>query len=260
MASKKMLRLSLLITLLIFVSQASATLERLLPYSSLYDGYVYYSEAVDKGNGTYSYMQGRIDFAVYDTTAGNEWNIQTGYDNPGTGQYVYAYQIFNNKQGYSEVPIQAFSVFGLDGAKMSVIAGSVGSEYPTALPDKGQDFSDSVLSDTTVTWNFSYGATDYTIGIDQYSFFLIFSSDHSWTKGGYSLDAYNPEFPVAPGDGTGEAASSNISNVTELANVEILGHGISDITSSKISDVPEPATVAILGLGALIAAAKRKRK
>ena len=224
MKSKKVIWLSLLVTALMLASQASATLyeDALLPASALYDGYTYYGEEVDG-----SYMQGRIDFAVYDTTAGNEWATITGYDNPGNGKYVYAYQIFNDYEGASQVPIQAFSVFGLDSAEISVIAGSVGTEED---PLGGQDASDTALSDTTVTWNFTYGATDYTIGTDEHSFFLIFSSDYSWTKGDYSLEAYNPEFPVAPG---GTATGGNV--------------------------VPEPITVALLGLGGLVAFAKRKR-
>ena len=227
MKSKRIIWLSLLLTALMLASQASATLyeDALLPASTLYDGYTYYGEEV---NG--SYMQGRIDFAVYDTTAGNEWATITGYDNPGNGRYVYAYQIFNDYEGYSEVPIQAFSVFGLNSANISVIAGSVGTEED---PLGGQDVSDTALSDTTVTWNFAYGAVDYTIGTDEHSFFLIFSSNSGWTKGDYSLTPYSADFPVAPG-GDVNATSGNI--------------------------VPEPITVALLGLGGLVAVAKRKRK
>lgn len=229
-----MIWLSLLLTALMLVSQASATLykDALLPASTLYDGYTYYGEQVDNGNGTSSYMQGRIDFAVYDTTAGNEWATTTGYDNPGNGKYVYAYQIFNDYKGYSEVPIQAFSVFGLNSANISVIAGSVGTEED---PLGGQDASDTALSDTIVTWNFTYLNldNDYTIGTDGHSFFLIFSSNYGWTKGDYSLTAYSADFPVAPG-GDVSAISGNV--------------------------VPEPITVALLGLGGLVAVAKRKRK
>ncbi len=227
MKSKKVIWLSLLITALMLASQASATLyeDALLPASTLYDGYTYYGEEVDG-----SYMQGRIDFAVYDTTVGNEWAIMTGYDNPGNGRYVYAYQIFNDYEGASELPIQAFSVFGLNDAEISVIAGSVGTEED---PLGGQDAYDTALSDTTVTWNFSYLSlgNDYTIGTDEHSFFLIFSSDYGWTKGDYSLEAYNSEFPVTPG---GATTGGNA--------------------------VPEPITVALLGLGGLVAVVKRKRK
>jgi hypothetical protein len=231
MESKRIIWLSLLAVALMLVSQASAVTETLLPASSLYDGYTYYGEAITMQDGSTSYMQGRIDFAVYDTTAGNEW-AGAGFTNPGNGKYVYAYQIFNDYDGYSEVPIQAFSVFGLDGAEISVIAGSVVTEED---PLGGQDASDTALSDTTVTWNFSLVDldNDYTIGTDGHSFFLIFSSDYSWTKGDYSLEAYNPEFPVAPG-GDDSATGGN--------------------------GVPEPVTVVLLGLGGLVAVAKRKRK
>jgi len=237
MKSKKVIWLSLLITALILVSQASATLyeDAYLPESTLYSGFTYYGEEVETTDGT-SYMQGRIDFAVYDTTAGNEWATVTGYDNPGSGQYVYAYQIFNDYEGYSEVPIESFSIFGLDGAEISVDAGSVGTEED---PMGGQDAFDTSLSDTTVTWNFSYGAVDYTIGIDEHSFFLIFSSDHSWVKGDYSLEAYDPDVP-APG--TGGTTGSGVTG------------------SSMPPDIPEPLTVALLGFGGLVALVKRKRK
>jgi len=245
MKSKKVIWLSLLITALILVSQASATLyeDAYLPASSLYSGYTYYGEEVETTGGT-SYMQGRIDFAVYDTLGGNEWvygddgiegtQYDTGFENPGNGQYVYVYQIFNDYEGYSEVPIESFSIFGLDGAEISVDADSVGTQED---PMGGQDASDTSLSDTTVTWNFSYAGTDYTIGTDEHSFFLIFSSDYSWVKGDYSLAAYDPDIPVAPA-----------------------GDGIDTTGSSMPPNIPEPLTVALLGLGGLVALAKRKRK
>ena len=178
MECKKIIWVSLLVTALMFVSQASAELledESLLPSSSLYDGYTYYGEEIENSDGTSSYMQGRIDFAVYDTTAGNEWNIETGYDNPGSGKYIYAYQIFNDYDEASQVPIEAFSVLGLDGAKISIDETSVGTEEDFL---KGQDAAGTSFTDSSVTWDFSYtSAGDYTIGITEHSFFLIFSSD-----------------------------------------------------------------------------------
>ena len=219
------------------VSQASAATQTLLPSSSLYDGYTYYGETITMQNGSTSYMQGRIDFAVYDTLGGNEWECgddgvqgtDDDFANPGNGRYVYAYQIINDYEGYSEVAIQSFSIFGLNGAEISVFADSVGTEMDA---QKGQEASGTDLSDTTVTWNFLHGTTDYTIGIDEHSVFLIFSSDYSWTEGDYSLEAYDTEFPVAPGaDGTAD------SNPT-----------------------PEPVTIALLGFGSLIAFVRNKRK
>lgn len=39
----------------------------------------------------------RVEFAVYDTKANpNEFIGTDGFTNPGTGQYIYAYQIFSH--------------------------------------------------------------------------------------------------------------------------------------------------------------------
>ncbi|HPS54005.1 MAG TPA: PEP-CTERM sorting domain-containing protein [Sedimentisphaerales bacterium] len=230
MKRKKVIGVSLLAMALMLVSQVSATtLETMLPSSSLYDGYTYYGETVTNTDGTSSYMQGRIDFAVYDTKSGNEWEA-AGYTNPGNGQYVYAYQIFNDYNGYSELAVQAFSILGLNDAEISVFAGSVGTEQD---PAGGQDASDTTSDSTSVTWNFSYTNldNDYTIAVGDHSYFLIFSSNSSWVAGDYSLEAYNSDLPVADVD-----------------------------SSTNFTPAPEPVTVALLGLGSLIAFAKGRRK
>lgn len=237
MKSKRIIWLSLLITMAMLASQTWAGLipgESLLPASSLYDGHTYYSEKVETTTGTL-YMQGRIDFAVYDTLGGNEWvkagkNEPTPWSNPGSGRYVYAYQIFNDYQNVSEVAIEAFSIFGLNGAQISIDQTSVQTEVD---PAGGQDAYDTTFSDTTVSWNFTYNSSlgDYTIGTTEHSYFLIFSSDQNWVKGDYSLTAYEAATPM-PGSGI----------------------------NANGSNVPEPTTVALLGIGGLVTCLKRKKK
>jgi len=242
MKSKRVIWISLLIVAAIVVSQASAAgvetdLRDTLPSSTLYDGYVYYGEEVEVTAGNFSYMQGRINFAVYDTTAGNEWEMAgPDFSNPGNGKYVYAYQIYNDYDEYSEVPIQAFSVLGLDGDAISVDTGSIGTHEDAR---GGQDASGTSSTDTSVTWNFN-GPSDYIIGTDEHSFYLIFSSNSDWVAGDYSLDAYDPLFVVPGGEGDGIVTGD-----------EGVVEGVS---------VPEPVTVALLGLGGLVAVIKRKRK
>jgi len=67
------------------VQNASATLT-----SSYYDGTTYY----DLPWTNYGNLQGHIDFAVYDDR--QEYEFVTGFDAPGSYEYVYAYQIFND--------------------------------------------------------------------------------------------------------------------------------------------------------------------
>ncbi len=87
MSAKRVLVLSSLLGAILFAQDASATLARMLPESSHYQGFVFYDEEWPDGFGDTTLLRGRIDFAVYDTQGenGNEFTA-AGYDAPGDGQ------------------------------------------------------------------------------------------------------------------------------------------------------------------------------
>ena len=102
MSVKRVLFLSSLLGAILFAQDARATLVRMLPESSHYQGFVWYNEEWERGLGDTTLLRGRIDFAVYDTLGenGNEF-AAAGYDAPGDGQYIYASQIYERRGNQS---------------------------------------------------------------------------------------------------------------------------------------------------------------
>jgi hypothetical protein len=208
---KEIRLLSLLVVATLFVQNAAATL---LPYSSHYQGRSYFSSAD---------ATGYVDFAVYDThrPLGDEWT-GAGFAAPGGGQYVYAYQIFNNAG--SAKSIGSFTIMGINDPPTEhnlVGINTINNQDPWEFQPfmaGGIEPSEWDFSATRATWKF-WGLTDATLVAGEYSWFLIFSSTNDWVRGKYEMQ---PEggFPI-----TGN---------------------------------PEPCTLALLGLGSAILFAKRK--
>jgi hypothetical protein len=178
--------LSLLLVATLFVQNADATL---LPYSSHYQGRSYFNDAG---------VAGYVDFAVYDTLGphGNEW-VGAGFAAPGTGQYIYAYQIFNN---VGSTAIGSFTIMGKDDPPtlhhLSDLA-TMGSQNPwenfplitAGVEPSGTKFNlgdPNSSTPTQATWEF-WGLTDPTLVAGEYSWFLIFSSSHDWVQGKYQM-------------------------------------------------------------------------
>lgn len=175
--------LAFLLGLMIFPNNASATLLA-LPDSSYLDGL---------WQGTSYYPDDgfslRIDFAVYDTLGGNEIAAIEGFEAPGDGQYIYAYQIFqNNNEGYNEVA--CFSLLNLDG---SAVDGSL-MQCTTALDDK----NDGIAPDPLICGNpgiWVWGGDNGYISTAQHSWFLVFSSHSVPIAGSYEVQAPS-DFPI----------------------------------------------------------------
>ncbi len=183
---RKIVFLALLLIAVLFVQTASATIEPILK-SSYYEGYVFYGTEPDDG-----YLKGRIDFAVYDTwdpVYGNEY-IDVGIEAPGDGQYIYAYQIFNDYDGVSEEAVAYFALLGIDGNTVN----DIGSQEDSAEGiEPGSEYYDE--DESNVIWKFD-GVDGYIIA-GEHSWFLVFSSDHDWVAGSYEIKG--PQDVPAPG-------------------------------------------------------------
>jgi hypothetical protein len=175
--------LALLLGLMIFPKNASATLLA-LPNSSyfpeLWQGTSYYD---DDGFNL------RIDFAVYDTLGGDELAAIEGFEAPGDGQYIYAYQIFqHNSEGYNEVAY--FTLLNLDG---SAVDGSL-MQGTTALDDDNDGIAPNpLISENQGIW--VWGGDIGYISTAQHSWFLVFSSDSAPVAGSYEVQT-SDDLPV----------------------------------------------------------------
>ena len=218
----KIVLLSFLATLTLFVQTASATLIS-LPDSS-------YAEAEGNWQGNSIYTEGdfyvHVDFTVYDT-----YNLVDGSDEElwfegmglsDQGQYLYAYQIFNAYGEYEDVGY--FGIFGaygvvLDEAAMLDIGSQKDSDDPT---EEGVEPTSSYFDndDSRVVWEFANGLL--VAGDEpEHSWFLLLFSNFEPVPGGYEIKAPEGDFP-APG-------------------------------------IPEPATITLLGLGNVLLIINRRR-
>jgi hypothetical protein len=171
--TKKIRLFTLLLAAALFAQDASATLEPILE-SSYYDGFVFYYE-----DGLF----GRIDFAVYDTSVeeNNHEYLDIGITKPGDGQYIYAYQIFND-YSFSAESVAYFALLGINGDSIDI--DSITSQED---PESGIEPGGAYLNedDFKIVWEFD-GDAGYIIA-GEHSWFLIFSSDNDWVAGSYEI-------------------------------------------------------------------------
>jgi len=187
--------LSLLLVAILFAHNASATLY--LPDSSYaggaWQGFRYYDE--DLGDG--DYLRGRIDFAVYDTdTYPDEFVGNGGFEAPGEGRYIYAYQILNDYPASDEA-VGYFSVFAIDGAPLDVDEDSIGSQQD---PGGGVEPTNEYFTSSNLkaVWEFDNGV----IYKGDHSWFLVFSSNAAPVAGDYEIRAAGEGTPGVPEPGT----------------------------------------------------------
>ena len=209
---------SLLVLITLFVQNASATLAQMLPTSSYADGAWQGEDFYDEDLGGGGFLRGRVDFAVYDTLGGNEF-IEAGFEAPGEGQYIYAYQIFNDYEAASDKAVLSFAVFGIDGAPLDVVEDSISSSED---PQLGIEPSNEYFSTDRLKVVWEFGGKEGFSFIDKgdHSWFLVFSSDAPPVVGDYEIRA--PGFPA-------------------------------------FSENPEPATIALLGIGGALMFTKRRK-
>ncbi len=157
-----------------------------------------------------------IEFNVYDTQGGNEW-VDAGYEAPGDGRYIYAYQIYNAASDTKDVGY--FEIFGKAGNTLTggEISGLDSEQDPTSSgQQQGIKPYQAGFNDTEkkVSWEFLDAGGDFgVVGQARHSYFLTFSSDQAPIAGAYEIKPPATDFPIP---------------------------------------TPEPTTIALLGAGSLL--------
>lgn len=211
---KKFGSLALLLVITLLMQDASALYN--MPESTYQDG---------AWQGTANYVDVDlgfdvlIDFAVYDFETmdldlGESGFVTNLIDAVGlTGRYIYAYQLFNRpNEGENEYgDVGYFGILDIDGEKIDEVlinddTGSMAfgnAVAPTYIPRQG-------------AWGFGEGV----LTNDNYSEFLVFSSDYAPVRGKYEINP--PDYDWVP------------------------------------STSPEPATIVLLTFGSVISLRKRR--
>jgi len=187
-----------------------------------WQGFEFYEKEIDDG----IFLRGRIDFAVYDMENLNSEETEwvDGLNLDGEGKYLYAYQVFNDYDGWSEREISYFSVFSEGGEFFSLDESSIGhSEDPESGVEPGSGYVDD-SSGTQVVWTWEPEPDGYGyIYAGNHSWFLYYLSDGAPTAGDYEIQA---------AEETGELPTPG---------------------------VPEPATIALLGFGYVLVMFHKKK-
>ena len=155
---------SLLAAAALFAQDAVATLT-----SSHYYGSTYYYTGG---------LHGRIDFAVYDDR--DEYFTVNGLQAPGTGDYVYAYQIFHDS--VANPALSSFAILGIEGAPVDGIGCQDDQSGGIASTDEYFTASEGV-------WEFQNEHGQGILTAGEHSWFLVLSSDTDWVVGEYEIKA-----------------------------------------------------------------------
>jgi len=186
-----------------------------LPTSSFYSGTSYKTTATQAC---------RVEFAVYDTATYPTDLAGSELSNPGTGRYVYAYQIFSYA---ASIPF--FVIQGLG---------------DNAVTNNDIDTYDDSGTNSVNATSFGLNATQTSVVFEfngdilssgKNSWYLVLSSNQGPVTGSYKLTAPTDDDIVLP-DGVADDNSNNSNN-----------------------NIPEPASMLLMGLGA-VALFKRKQK
>ena len=191
-----------------------------LPDSSYFSGQSAFGRIVGDG-----YVRGRIEYAVYDTvTNPDEFTGLDGFENPGDGQFVYAYQIFLYS-GSSNVNLDFFSITGLSQSMLesAVIDYTLDDDInPGVSPtNTGKAYTDDE-ENSQAFWEF------INDGIEPgaKSIFLLISSD-----AGPKMTTYD----FKPSE-----------------NGSVVSPDEEDTTQGDDNQVPEPVSLLLLSGGALL--------
>ena len=208
--TRKILVFTLLVlAALLIQNSAAAYANAILPDSSHYQGTVHYNR-----------IGGRIDFAVYDTDTSNGQAFEADFGTaPGTGQFIYAYQIFTDDTSQA---LEYFAIMGIgENAFVSPVNDNISSlddlTGEGVAPDEYPYIGSSSMYGTMGIWEF----TDHLLEGGEHSWFLVLRSPHDWTAGSFTFN-------------------KSLANQTPIPN-------------------PEPCTLALLGLGCVVLFSRRRK-
>lgn len=168
------LKIVILVSLfLVSVTTRSVFALTVLPDSDIYDGKMKYSNLT-------------LEFAVYDSTTQNGQAFESAFGTaPGTGQYIYAYQLFTT------FDVTFFAVYDTEGASWSADGGNdnnigaLNDGQGGIEPDEAR-FGLSQDLGTMGIWDFQAG--ELTDG--KQSWLMVIRSDYGFKKtGSFTLDA-----------------------------------------------------------------------
>jgi len=187
---KRIIVLSLVAVATLFIQNADATLTKLvhLPDSLFaeeennWQGYRLYNE-----DGFYVL----VEFTVYDTQRPGREQDEIDLSNAlaaeldMTGQYIYAYQIFNHAT--AEKDVGYFKILNLDESPIVQALDDIGSY------DDESDGVEPVMTLPEGIWAFAGGA----LIASTHSWFLVFSSNFAPVAGTFTIESPS-DFPVIP--------------------------------------------------------------
>jgi hypothetical protein len=209
-----------------------------LPDSSHYSGTSYYQ--VSPSNG--KVQTGRVEFAVYDTqTYQNEFVGTDGFTKPGTGRYVYAYQIFNyNEYGAASTSVPYFVIQSL-GANAVTSNNNIGTRNDATGGVNATSYSLSTNTSTSGTPAVTTTTTSVVFAFDngilaagENSWYLVMSSDQDWVKGTYSMETpKNGDIPQPEGTASQTPSQSNTPVAPEPASLLLMGLGAVTLLKRK---------------------------
>lgn len=130
---------------------------------------------------------GRLDFAVFDDHS--EFFTQTGHNSPGSGSYIYAYQIFNDDNEMNKA-LKSFTLFDSGGQSLAGLLPDA-----TALETTNGIQPGSVNGGQWV-WTSEHGLVQR----GDNSWLLVFTSNAGPTRGGFEVEPVENEDPYVPGE------------------------------------------------------------
>ena len=180
--NRKAFFLSMAVLAIFFAQGVHATMAPILPRSSHYQGFTFYNEQIEDPFGNTEQLQGRIDFAVYDTfdlQNPEETAFAGNFEMPEGDQFIYVYQIVNDLDG-SEEAVGFLEVLNL---AATYITADLMNETD-ALDDDNEGVAPEENDGYSGRWGWNVADT---VDSEEHSWFLVFTSANDWVPGTYDI-------------------------------------------------------------------------